>query len=535
MQNTISKFSHLFKASLLFAMVLHLCSCLSKSPAVTHIPKEVPIVVKVNILSLAQKLFKNEAQAAQDFSHILGTEISDDVDKVTRKLRKSGLNILKGYIYSQLDKKEKNFVACNFAVKNYKRFNAFMEKFETHPIQWQDSLNYTFLNEQVILGWDEEVLILLAMPKQNTKENLLNQYLKLRSLPEDSALIKTDKNFQKHNKRWADLAIWLDMEKIHELEKVQKFQEKHEILSNFNLDSNYVNLLVTMKHGKVEVETLYFVNDSTVEKYALFLKEGMHPEVVKDAPVADPNGLLAIGIEPALIPRLFVDLELDDEMERIASLVEMEESDLINTFSGDFVLLMKEVKDKDKQETEGALAVNWHYEIAIGLALSEDRSVFDTLMNTLLETKLLKKEDHELHYVFFEEIFLFERENIIYLTKSDAFHESFENEEILDDEVLTNQSAQNALLINLTQEGWKNLFKPLIKKHNKKTELLEKANHLPITNINFELSPIENNMLRGQLVLSFENENESTVVTFYHLLQELFYPESSTLQEEVEK
>lgn len=511
-------------------------SCLSSKKAVKKIPADASFVMKVNMVSIALKLFREDPDVKKDAAYFLDMSDKDGETEMTRRLQKSGINFIRAYVFGNPALEKDSYFALAFSINNHRRFHEFYERYaETHLIkEIDDGIKYVKLYPGILMGWTEDVLVILRMGNKESEDTLVTKLKSIFNTSEEESLLANNENFESIHHLFSDVLFWGDLGKLSQIPKFQNFVQSHNRLGLLNFSDNYLQSFLHFKHGEIHAETKYFVSDSTANRYQNLLRSHIHRKIVDNVPAHEMEGLVSVGTHMNEIWPLIEDLDLLDLAHKSSRLIDLSVDEMFSMFNGDAVLVLKEIKEKPLEDVyedvgdmfnTGNSGRRLRYVVAFGLGLAHDRTLYEDLINSLLETSLLKQKGDG-YYVFFNEIFLLERDGILYVSKAPEFEENFENKAGLHDKEIDHLASHNGLLLYLNRNSLETI---ILREGIPNNKIMNLLLNLPVESFLFNMHTLHENHIRGDFTIKLTESEKNSIVIFYQALKESFF-ENLSLQ-----
>lgn len=258
---------------ILFAIsALFLSSCSNSPENLKVIPGETNVVSVIDIYSLIKKGELNEISELKFFK-TLKKEIRNENKKVSKIIDDliedptiSGINFKTDvFVYYVNEAKDEKYVAFSVEIKNQEKFAEFIEdildKLEIEfDIEKEKNYSYTQIENEAIIGWDDNKAVLLIAENYKSREYLDLEVEILMELTEKDQ-ITADENFNKFYKNKKDISVWFStnlFEDNYEFKKIEK-----EI--DFDITDNYISSFLNFEDNSISLLTKFSPN-SDIQK-----------------------------------------------------------------------------------------------------------------------------------------------------------------------------------------------------------------------------------------------------------------------------
>lgn len=407
-------------------------SCTNKlkiSKSALVIPDDVFFASRANILRATYQV--------PNWKELLRDEFGLDIE-AEETPRPNFLGSGKAYVFGDVLEQNKNYVAFSILIRSRKNLEEFVKG--TNPevsIQHFKGFRYIIKNKN-ILGWSQNVLLLLDARQAYNQNQVVEQFKKLVNTRHEDALIVKNENFQEALKNDRDMALWLNIEKLARTPLLSSFVE------NMKLEDTFFHILANFDEGMISLKTQYFTNPDMYEGYKTLLSSKVNKELLRNVPVENPAMLTAVGVKPSGIKKLLADIQWTKKAENMAQAVTLSLDQFIDMLSGDAVIMLKDIQNlqQDLENTEKTIlrdkkAIS---DIVLGIGI-RNQQVYDSLKSIMLETGLLEKREG--YYFFFGETYVLEKDSFVYFTKNEQVKDDFFNGVTLKNEELIENAEQH--------------------------------------------------------------------------------------------
>ncbi len=221
---------------LLFVSGLFLTSCSKKKESLA-IPKDANSVGVIDVYSLVKKGKLHEIEDLEFFKAIK-KEVRNESKKSYKMLNDliedpgmTGLNFKEDVFFYIIDEaNDEKFISFLFEVKNRENFENFIEALLDEAkmdlnIEKEKNYSYVKIQNESIIGWDENKVIILVPQNYKSKKNMDFEIETLMQLKEKDKIVVND-NFNEFYKNKKDLSVWFSSNSFEGDNTFAKIQEE---------------------------------------------------------------------------------------------------------------------------------------------------------------------------------------------------------------------------------------------------------------------------------------------------------------------
>lgn len=410
-------------------------SCSSTSNSLTIIPDSVMFASRANVLRATYQV--------PNWKDILLDEFSIDVrdENAPTNFLASG----KAYIFGNILQEEGNYIAFSIAIRNAKKLRKtiyfYNKDVEFHTIK---NFHYIIKNRN-ILAWSHNTLLLVNARGAQTEEKLMDSFEHLMSRNTNHNLLKKNENFSEVLKKDHDVVMWMDIQKLKEASLLQP------LMKNMQVEKNYLHLFTNFDEGRITLNTEFFTNNAILDNYKNLISGNISKKILENAPLRFPAVLISFGVKPEGIRQLMQDMNLTDKVSNILSFVNLSVDQLIEMLEGNFLLMLKDVSNLKKDSTlndsiktplKDKKIIS---DAVIGVSI-KNLTVYDSLMQTLTKSGILEKKEN--YFSLLNEIYVLQKDSLLYFTKNESVKDDF----------LKEVKLNNPGILSLAEKNWFLLF-----------------------------------------------------------------------------
>jgi hypothetical protein len=447
----------LFQKYLLGIGLALLCSaCFSPKAALRHIPQETPLVVKTNLLGVAVKLAPYQDFFAEEIKDLLPSAFNDSIQntKLLKRVKRSGVNLMRMYTHGTIFNEESNYLVMTAPLLRAKRFQRVMEHLlDSGRIQKTETSRYQYtFHERMALTWDKRVVMLCYMPHPTPSVQPLALLDSLFARPAQTSVWDKHRNFRQANRQWSESMLWLNMGALRQTPFMQNLIGDRVWMQTLPFEDNYLRASLQFGESSIRMDVRYTLPDSVARRYRRFLKKSLDPSLVDNAPIQDPALVGAIGVNMKDLPHWLKKRNFYEAINNVAAFVDLEGTDLLQMMRGDLAFF---VKDIHRVYENGKERLKLDYALGLGV---QNQETLNNLFTLLKESGLLVEKNGL--YTFFEEYFLIEKGNILYLTNSENIHRDFVGNEALQQKNITALAQTHSLMLFADESLTSHLSRP---------------------------------------------------------------------------
>ncbi|MCU0444076.1 MAG: DUF4836 family protein [Microscillaceae bacterium] len=493
--------------SISLALLLGLQTCGISPDNSKFIPKEASFALSLNLNTLHQKAGNPQNLLENSFFKAFVSNDALQQDFFLKNFAASGIDWQsKAYIFGDMtEKASENYVAISFKLTDESKFDNFLRNIPAQKIlvKTYSGLRFAILDNKTILGWLNQVGLLISVNTKSSEEVLLQHLLKLRDLPETESL-KTNEQFKKIQETPHDLATWVNLASFST--PLKQFLRKFFIL-NADLKDNYLTSTTNFGKGEVMTDLKFYNLNKSLAEYKDIFKKGINHKLISRVPVNVPMGALGVGLEMKGVKKLYDDIGMGS---LLGSFLNIKAStgfnlpELMQMFSGDILAVLKDIKiQEDSQKPD--------YELVVGLGIAR-RDILDKVLAKMLADGTLQKDGNS-YYAPQSQTYWIEKDSALYATTGIELHQQL----LKPDNELANKNlvklAERSFLMGFTdvrEEIRQKLPKELFG-NDRMTEGLVKFTKTPLESFAISSLPFEKDILDTRIVFGFKNHEENAL------------------------
>jgi hypothetical protein len=466
------------------------------------IPQNASYVVCVNIENLMDKVETPENLLNNEFFKSLSGNITLDVEYLLKRLPTSGIDFKsKAYLFGDAtEKKENNYNAFSFKINDERAFDTFLNNYPNHNfnIQTFGGVRYTILDNKSILGWMNQVGILLSVNEKSSEKSLRDRLFKLRDLPEEQALKVKNEQFRKLQETKYDFAAWANLEAYNM--PIKQFLKKFLIL-NADLRDNYLISTATFEKGEVFVDLKLFNLNQSLLEYKDILKKDIDKNLISTIPARHPMSVLGFGLDMKGMQKVYKDSGVETLLNTFFNVKEITGSspqEIMEMMSGDILAVLEDIQNQtDSSEVR--------YETVLGLGIKK-KETLDKILNKLVQSSLLVKKDN-----FFMspkgDWLVFEKDQALFLVTKPELKEIILNKagQFANQSFVQLGERSCVMLFADAREGTRRKLPRSLFRDDRTTEGWIKSANTPIESITLSSRPPKNDITDTRIILAFKD------------------------------
>ena len=273
---------------LFVSLSLFLSSCSSSSSgsgssspqSLKVIPDGSTNVTIIDLNSIGQKGFLKELSDLQIIND-LKREVRNENNKIYSMLDDfiedpytSGLNFQKDvFVFGINESYDERFFGISAEMYDRSVLEEFLvdimkEARLDDDIEEEDGFSYINFEDESIIGWDDDKILLLIPTERSSKRNLEDKLGELMDLPEKNQISSSEKFNEFYNKK-RDISMWFTSNVLNEEREFQQLQNQ----LNMSLSDNYLSTYIELDDNSISLLTEYSLNkdlQKLMDKYDLF-------------------------------------------------------------------------------------------------------------------------------------------------------------------------------------------------------------------------------------------------------------------------
>jgi hypothetical protein len=494
-------------------LLVSLSSCFKGVSISTHIiPKDAFFASRANVLRATYQV--------PEWRDLLKDELQIEFARDSSSTPMGFLGSGKAYVFGDIFKKEKNYLAFCVAIRSQKNLERYLRNTTTTPLEIFKYNNYKYiLRNRNILAWSKNALLIINGRQVENDEKLKEILFRLVNQKPTGSLYTTNANFRQSLQNDYDFSLWLNIEGIKDIDLLKKY------VKNIDLSQNYLHYLANFDEGRISVKTEYFTSPTFYKSYQNLLSGSIHKELLQNAPLKNPMILSAIGVNPAGLKQLLKDIEWTEKAENMVKSMTLTFDDFIAMIRGDMLLMWKDLKNEPRILTASDSMLNpapkRESDLVIGMGL-KNPVIYDSLVNVLYKTGIL--ENRQNHQFFFGEIYVLRQGNLVYFTK---------NAQVKDD-FLKGVKLTNPSLVNPNENTWfmlhaeetaadqtikgKGLVKQIARKILQKDKIRLESATIHLGNM---ANQAKDKDIDGETIVLLKDKTANSLLTIFEVLKEI--------------
>ncbi|MCU0445049.1 MAG: DUF4836 family protein [Microscillaceae bacterium] len=517
----ITRYSKHFKSQLLhllsWGLVLSLSSCFKGVSISSHIiPKDAFFASRANVLRATYQV--------PEWRDLLKDELQIEFARDSTSTPMGFLGSGKAYVFGDIFKKEKNYLAFCVAIRSQKNLERYLRNTTTTPLEIYKYNNYKYiLRNRNILAWSKNTLLIINGRQVENDEKLKEQFFRLVNQKSNESLYTTNANFRQSLQNDQDFALWLNINGIKDIDLFKKY------IKNLDLSQNYLHFLANFDEGKISVKTEYFTSPSFYKSYQNLLSGKVNKELLQNAPLRNPMVLSAVGINPVGLRQFLKDIEWTEKAENMVKSITLTFDDFVEMIRGDMLLMWKDLKNEPRiltaSDSVPPPVKKRESDLVIGMGI-KNPVIYDSLISVLHKTGIL--EDRKDHQFFFGEIYVLRRGNLVYFTKNAQVKDDFLKEVKLANPALVNPSENTWFILHATETAsdqtiqGKGLVKQIARKILNQDKIRLESATIHLTNMKAQDQDKDKD-IDGETIVLLKDKTANSLLAMLEVLKEVIY------------
>ncbi len=490
---------------LLFVGCVCLIGC-SPLPSMRCIPNDVFYASRANVLRATYQVL--------EWKELLKKELDIDLAKDTIA-KPFFLASGKPYIFGNILQNEKNYTALSILLLSKRNLEKFLKSLNPNlPIESFKDYKFTLKNRSM-LAWNRKHLLYINAAHAENENQLRELFKTLVTLKKNEMLIETNENFKKALKNTKDVALWLNVAKVNNAPKIKEW------VDDLKLNDNYMHIQANFDDGQISVATQYFTNPTLFKDYQTLLSGSVNKSLLSNLPLQKPAMVLGIGVKSEGIAQFLKDIKFTQKATNLITSITLTFEQFIKMFSGDAVIALKDIASLEHLLPHDSVRETRHTsDMVLGIGIKE-RAIYETLKKNLLETGAL--EDKQDHFTFFGEIYVLERDSMVYFTKNEMVKNDFVQKVKFDNPKLLEFVSDNWFFLHVDEkigekalEG-KSMFKEVARNLLKKEALKLESATIQIANKR------KNEKGAADAFVFLKDKNANSLIAMIEVLREIVY------------
>lgn len=510
MKKTTLNITHFFW--IIFIIIL-LSSC-GKNYQAHLIPKNTEIVTKLNTEQLFFKIDNWQEMLNQTF--IQKTIDNPYQPELHQQLGNSGINFFNIYFFGNFTNTQENYFGFLFALNNHKQFEDFLEEnYLRHEIRRADKINY-IERYQSILAWNKKSLLFLGAKNNEQVEELTQKAKDILNGHLKESLYHNSPNFKNFVKQKTDFSLWCNLQEL-----LQNSSQEHNFVNNLDLEGQFLNTFTRFKKGNFKTDIKYFLSNQKNNRFQKLLQNNINHHLLENSYKSNPLVVLGMSLDMPKLEEILKKEKIDLKIDSIAGHLGFSSEEFLGMLAGDFVIILQEIAEVSKNiEKRKELTNELYYvkklvkepQLAFGFTVRNQKT-YQKLKKMALKSNLMLEEKG--YYSIFQELFLIEKGNTVFVTMSKIAKNELLKQVNTDElnQKLVLQGKENALTLYMRKE-----FLEIFRKPNQKLNLAD----FPLDYLSFSQSDFTKHLIsNGKLTLEFIDKNENALNLIYQTFKEV--------------
>lgn len=489
------------------------------------IPKDVSYVIGIDFKNISSKSQDWQTVINEDFIGGIESQIETsirDAQRYYKTILNSGINFgQKAYLFGSLSESQKDYVAFAFLLQDPSAFEKALLK-DDPELKTQSNQGITYVyKEEVMIGWKGNSALMLGNEANPEEAAIFEQMV---TLFENEETLN-NKAYKTIMNGGHDYALWIDQQQINSLSPEFEMGEDADIFTRLLSTSNYTTISQDFEKGQVSIRFKAYLDGEKSKEFQSALQKGLDPKLIKSIPIAEPSLMMALDSDPnTLYESLENEYYMRDLEEGLAE--DLEEmgytlKDLFQALDGNIFLVAGDLHLEKYFQFEN----NFDSDFTI-VAGVKDQDLLDELMSKL--TKKGEIQDKGDYYTAPNpdgegDYNLIPKSGALYITLSEELRAN----------ILAGKSALKPRYQDISKDKSFLLFlnlNSLISQIPERMVGLIPYGYGPaikndiapeLEGLWLDVSPAKNDELDGQIILSFVNKDENSLVSLVKIAKRL--------------
>ncbi len=353
----MKRFLNLRITVLLLAVSFLFMSCSKQSPLLNVVPKDSPLVLTINLNTIAEK-----GEMADFTKSALFTTIKKTMGPADSKATKLLEDMLNDPSMTGVDFKEDFFMFMTkdgefscfaIALNDGSKFEGFIEKIKKEggaPIETEKDGEFTMAKSgKAAIGWNNEKILIVAPLKHEKSPK--DEFKRLAALSSENSIASND-DFKDFYSKKKDVNFWMDFAIINiNPEAAQMYK-----MIGLDFTGSTAHVYGEFAQGEFLVTGKMNMKEEMQKKFGNIVKDGLNPVLLDMLPKGKTLAAYGIAIKPAEYFKLISDLLKSNPMVNMADVDKQLQAaigykldDVLNYFGGDFVISFNGLKVEQKE------------------------------------------------------------------------------------------------------------------------------------------------------------------------------------------
>lgn len=495
------------KPAIMLALLALLTGACNSKKAPEHaklIPKEYPIVVKLDAKQLTSKTISLDKLASKENLQKMGASEKDaeNASKNIKKFLDSGVDFLNNfYLFFNADKSEA--MGLTFALDNESKFSKFIQndalwteanQTKKPTFKQEGDIKFAiFQDKDNIIAWKGKTAVLLSKPNNSTAE--LKKLFEMK----ESEMLVSNENFKDFLSKKYDASIWMDIEKLSALGDNQAALAMN--VAGFDNKNTYTTLGFTFDKGKVLVDTDYTGNENIAKFYEKISNSNIRSELAKNIPIADPTTGFSFSMNWEGVLNFLKERGLENELNKNLKELGLTSKDL-EVLTGDALGASQKI---DFNATSGKIPVD--FVIALGI---KNKKSFEDLIGKINQQGNLLKKEGDVYTALMGLGYLIVKDQAVYITLNENLKEGIKAGKGQLKGTLKDNAEKYASVIYFG----KGFFDAFTSSETYKKEAGSlTGQNFPFENILLTIEKVKNKQIHSQFTVNMTDKNTNSLLT----------------------
>lgn len=398
--------------SALFAAVLFMASCGSKSSSHLPVPKNAAFAVHINNSSLSSKLSWDEIKATNWFKEMSEKENDSLAKQLLNNPEAAGINVKEDMVFFMQKRGAVAVGVFQGSVKDAAAFEKFnqeiLKKHEKNfTTKKEGDISYLKMDDNAIVSWKgsrfsyafaTDVFSKMSRsfsyndnedkPKKNKfGTDSLKAYIKnLYDLDSDESLANDDR-YEDLLKEEGDVHFWMNNEEYYNA-MTEGFMS---VMSMMKLSSLFENSIsattLNFDNGQIVVKSKQYVSEEMGRLFDKHSSKNVNTAAINRIPSQNVLGVMAINCPPGAVKDLFKIIGVDGIVNSFLGRAGLSMDDFMKAYKGDMLVSFSDLGVKKETVSYGDFSHTYtKTDMKVLFALSvKDRNEFDRLVNMATE------------------------------------------------------------------------------------------------------------------------------------------------------
>ena len=330
------------------------------------------------------------------------------------------------------------------------------------------------------------------------------------------SLSSKSKEFTQIDGAGHDFAYWVDVLKYNALnDEYDTFSDFSPAFSELNKLALYSTGGVSFDKGAIKSTHQYHLDQDLSRQYEELLKSGIHNNVIKSIPIAEPSTILGFGLSmKVLYERLKNEDFILDGDEDVKKEYGFGMKEMFEIFDGDFLLNIKDLKPDD-------LIIDPQPDFVFAVGIANKKNLQKIIDTHVEQGQIVDKGGFYEMKALVNPIYLFEKGDILYLTMT----EKYKNDILSGQGSLKGKYAQavsnKSFVVYLDVENTLKQFPDYFVRDSREMSIFKEEISPELEDMILDVQPIKSHKLNTEVAVNFKDKSKNSLVIIADIMKKM--------------